>query len=63
MKLDGEPITGDSLDLDAGQLDGRVLQVGKRRFRRLRTIGLGKRAADSAILPPSSGAGPGLPRA
>ena len=36
VKLDGEPIPGDSLDLEAGDLDGRVLQVGKRRFRRLR---------------------------
>ena len=36
VKLDGEPISGDSLDLDLGDLDGRVLQVGKRRFRRLR---------------------------
>ncbi len=37
VKLDGEPIPGDSLDLKADQLDGRVLQVGKRRFRRLRS--------------------------
>ena len=36
VKLDGEPIPGDSLDLEAGELDGKVLQVGKRRFRRLR---------------------------
>jgi tyrosyl-tRNA synthetase len=35
-KLDGEPIPADTLDLDPAQLDGRVLQVGKRRFRRLR---------------------------
>jgi tyrosyl-tRNA synthetase len=34
VKLDGEPV--DVLDLPAGELDGRVLQVGKRRFRRLR---------------------------
>ena len=37
-KLDGEPIPADMLDLDPGQLDGRVLQAGKRRFRRLRTV-------------------------
>ncbi len=37
VRLDGEPIPADSLDLDAGQLDGKVLQVGKRRFRRLRS--------------------------
>jgi tyrosyl-tRNA synthetase len=36
VKLDGEPIPPDVLDLPAAQLDGRVLQVGKRRFRRLR---------------------------
>ena len=34
VKLDGEPVS--ALDLPAGELDGRVLQVGKRRFRRLR---------------------------
>jgi tyrosyl-tRNA synthetase len=34
VKLDGEPV--DALDLPAAELDGRVLQVGKRRFRRLR---------------------------
>jgi tyrosyl-tRNA synthetase len=34
VKLDGEPIA--ELDLPAERLDGRVLQVGKRRFRRLR---------------------------
>jgi tyrosyl-tRNA synthetase len=34
VKLDGEPVL--SLDLPASELDGRVLQVGKRRFRRLR---------------------------
>ena len=35
MKLDGEPVS--DLDLARrGELDGRVLQVGKRRFRRLR---------------------------
>ncbi|HEU4735635.1 MAG TPA: tyrosine--tRNA ligase [Solirubrobacterales bacterium] len=35
-KLDGEPIPSDTLDLAASQLEGRVLQAGKRRFRRLR---------------------------
>jgi tyrosyl-tRNA synthetase len=35
-KLDGEPIAADTLDLAAGELEGRVLQAGKRRFRRLR---------------------------
>ncbi len=41
VKLDGEPIPADSLDLAPEVLDGRVLQVGKRRFRRLRA-GLGR---------------------
>jgi tyrosyl-tRNA synthetase len=36
VKLDGEPVAADVLDLPANALDGRVLQVGKRRFRRLR---------------------------
>jgi tyrosyl-tRNA synthetase len=34
VKLDGEPVA--VLDLPAAELNGRVLQVGKRRFRRLR---------------------------
>jgi tyrosyl-tRNA synthetase len=37
-KLDGEPIPPDMLDLDPAELDGRVLQAGKRRFRRLRVV-------------------------
>jgi tyrosyl-tRNA synthetase len=36
VKLDGEPIPAGTLDLDPDALAGRVLQVGKRRFRRLR---------------------------
>jgi tyrosyl-tRNA synthetase len=34
VKLDGEPVS--ALDVPAQELDGRVLQVGKRNFRRLR---------------------------
>jgi tyrosyl-tRNA synthetase len=34
VRLDGEPVA--VLDMPAAELDGRVLQVGKRRFRRLR---------------------------
>ena len=34
VRLDGEPVA--DLDLPASALDGRVLQVGKRQFRRLR---------------------------
>ncbi len=37
VKLDGEPVPPDSLDIAASALDGRVLQVGKRRFCRLRS--------------------------
>ncbi|HEX6687250.1 MAG TPA: tyrosine--tRNA ligase [Solirubrobacterales bacterium] len=36
VKLDGEPIPAETLDLEPAELDGRVLQAGKRRFRRLR---------------------------
>ena len=36
VRLDGEPITNGSLDLPAADIDGRVLQLGKRRFARVR---------------------------
>ena len=36
VKLDGEPVDPAVLDMPAAELDGRVLQVGKRQFRRLR---------------------------
>ena len=36
VKLDGEPVADSALDLAADGLDGKVLQVGKRRFCRLR---------------------------
>jgi tyrosyl-tRNA synthetase len=42
VKLDGQPLSGDELDLPAERLDGAVLQLGKRRFKRFR------RAADSS---------------
>jgi tyrosyl-tRNA synthetase len=35
VKLDGEGLDPDRLDLPARELGGRVLQVGKRRFVRL----------------------------
>jgi tyrosyl-tRNA synthetase len=38
VKLDGEPLAGDQLDVGADRLDGAVLQVGKRRFARLRRV-------------------------
>ncbi|MGN6255380.1 MAG: tyrosine--tRNA ligase [Solirubrobacterales bacterium] len=36
VKLDGETVAAEPLDREIGSLDGRVLQVGKRRFCRLR---------------------------
>ena len=36
VKLDGEALDGERLDLAPAELEGRVLQAGKRRFRRLR---------------------------
>jgi hypothetical protein len=35
VRLDGEVVAADTLDREPGDLAGRVLQVGKRRFRRL----------------------------
>jgi tyrosyl-tRNA synthetase len=36
VKLDGRTLDGDRLDVPAEELDGALLQVGKRRFKRLR---------------------------
>jgi tyrosyl-tRNA synthetase len=36
VKLDGEPLGTEDLDLAPARLDGAILQVGKRQFRRLR---------------------------
>jgi tyrosyl-tRNA synthetase len=36
VRIDGEPVAGGALDLPAAELDGRVLQFGKRRFARVR---------------------------
>jgi tyrosyl-tRNA synthetase len=41
VRLDGEPLDGGELDIPAARLDGAVLQLGKRRFKRFR------RAADN----------------
>jgi tyrosyl-tRNA synthetase len=38
VKLDGEPVANGSLDVDAAEVDGRVLQLGKRRFARVRVL-------------------------
>ncbi|MFL5826920.1 MAG: tyrosine--tRNA ligase [Thermoleophilaceae bacterium] len=36
VKLDGEPLSPDDLDMPPERLDGAVLQLGKRRFKRFR---------------------------
>jgi tyrosyl-tRNA synthetase len=36
VRLDGVPVPADALDLEAGEVDGKVLQLGKRRFVRVR---------------------------
>jgi tyrosyl-tRNA synthetase len=36
VRLNGEPISAEALDVPAESLDGAVLQLGRRRFRRLR---------------------------
>jgi tyrosyl-tRNA synthetase len=36
VKLDGTPLPAEPLDVPAADLDGRVLQLGKRQFRRVR---------------------------
>jgi tyrosyl-tRNA synthetase len=36
VRIDGEPVAGEALDAPVERLDGAVLQLGKRRFKRLR---------------------------
>jgi tyrosyl-tRNA synthetase len=36
VRLDGEPLGAEELDVEATRLDGAVLQVGRRKFRRVR---------------------------
>ncbi len=36
VRVDGEPLGADDVDVDVARIDGRVLQVGKRQFRRVR---------------------------
>jgi tyrosyl-tRNA synthetase len=38
VRLDGEPVPGGVLDLPADDVDGRVLQMGKRRFARVEIV-------------------------
>src|SRR5205085_4409051 len=39
VKLDGVPLSGEDLDVPAERLGHRVIQVGRRRFKRLRPAG------------------------
>ena len=39
VKLDGEPLGAEELDVEADRLDGAVVQVGRRKFRRFRLTG------------------------
>jgi tyrosyl-tRNA synthetase len=39
VRLDGEALPGDELDVEAARLNGAVLQVGRRQFRRVRVAG------------------------
>ena len=50
MRLDGEPLDEAAVDLPADRLDGAVLQVGRRRFKRLRSARARVVAAPSAVL-------------
>jgi tyrosyl-tRNA synthetase len=38
VRVNGEPVRDGELDLSAERLDGALLQVGRRRFRRLRRV-------------------------
>jgi tyrosyl-tRNA synthetase len=38
VRIDGEPVAGDLLDLARAQVDGKVVQFGKRRFARVRLM-------------------------
>ena len=39
VRVDGEPLAGGELDMAASRLDGAVIQLGKRRFKRFRREG------------------------
>jgi tyrosyl-tRNA synthetase len=38
VKIDGQPVDDGSLDLNAEDIDGKLLQLGKRRFVRVRLV-------------------------
>jgi tyrosyl-tRNA synthetase len=39
VRIDGQSLTDGELDVDAADLDGKVLQLGKRRFARIQRVG------------------------
>jgi tyrosyl-tRNA synthetase len=45
VKLDGETVGGEALDVPIADVDGAVLQLGKRRFTRVRVIAGDRNAA------------------
>jgi hypothetical protein len=38
VRIDGGVVDGERLDLQRSEVDGRVLQLGKRRFARIRVV-------------------------
>ena len=65
VRIDGETVAAErARDPGARELDGRVMQVGKRRYKRLRAgMSALPAGAGGAILLGPSGAGSVLPRA
>jgi tyrosyl-tRNA synthetase len=39
VRIDGEPVAGDAFEVPVGRLTGRVLQVGRRKFAKIVSIG------------------------
>ncbi len=39
VRIDGEPVDAGTLDVEPAGIDGRVLQLGRRRFARVRLVG------------------------
>jgi hypothetical protein len=39
VRIDGEPVDAGALDVEPATIDGRVLQLGRRRFARVRLVG------------------------
>ena len=42
MRLDGLQVTNGSLDMSPEEVDGKILQLGKRRFARVSVRGAGR---------------------